>query len=128
APMNRGAGTPSSERFGYCPEQIPGLLEGVAHVMLVGAPDPVAMFGWPGAASRMLPEHVPIVPLARAEENVVDALAAVADAFPRTARIAAIAAFDPPRAPSGALDTFSLAAAIAATLPEHAGVCDEGPT
>jgi acetolactate synthase-1/2/3 large subunit len=128
ARMERGAGTPRIERFGYFPEQIPGLFEGIDHVVLVGAPDPVAMFGWPGAVSRMLPEHVAVVTLARVDENVVDALAAVADAFPKPARIATVAAFDPPPAPPGALDPYSLAAAIAATLPEHAVVVDEGAT
>jgi acetolactate synthase-1/2/3 large subunit len=128
ARMERGAGAPRIERFGYFPEQIPGLLEGIDHVVLVGAPDPVAMFGWPGAASRMLPEHVEVVTLAHMDENVDDALAAVADAFPKLARIATIAAFDPPPVPSGALDSYSLAAAIAATLPEHAVLVDEGAT
>jgi acetolactate synthase-1/2/3 large subunit len=128
ARMERGAGTPRIERFGYFPEQIPDLLEGVDQVVLVGAPDPVAMFGWPGAASRMLPEHVAVVTLAHVDENVVDALAAVADAFAKPARIATIAAFAPPTVPSGALDSYSLAAAIAATLPEHAVVVDEGAT
>lgn len=128
ARMERGAGTPRIERFGYFPEQITALLEGVDHVVLVGAPDPVAMFGWPGAASRMLPGHVEAVTLAGVGENVDDALAAVADAFPKPARIATIAAFAPPPAPSGALDSCSLAAAIAATLPAHAVVVDEGAT
>ena len=86
------------------------------------------MFGWPGAASRMLPEHVEAVTLAHVDENVDDALAAVADAFPKPARIATIAALDPPPVPSGALDSYTLAAAIAAALPEHAVVVDEGAT
>jgi acetolactate synthase I/II/III large subunit len=128
ARMERGAGTPRIERFGYFPEQATGLLNGIDHFVLVGAPDPVAMFGWPGAASRMLPEHVAVVTLAHVDQNVVDALGPVADAFPKPARRATIAAFDPPPAPSGMLDSYSLAAAIAATLPEHAVVVDEGAT
>jgi acetolactate synthase-1/2/3 large subunit len=128
ARMERGAGTPRIERFGYFPEQIRGLLEGVDYVVLVGAPDPVAMFGWPGAASRMLPEHVEAVTLARVGENVDEALAAVADAFPKPGPLATVAAFDPPSAPSGALEPHSLAAAIATTLPERAVVVDEGAT
>ena len=55
ARMERGAGTPSDRTPPIFPEQIPGLLDGVEHVVLVGTPDPVAMFGWPGAPSRMLP-------------------------------------------------------------------------
>jgi acetolactate synthase-1/2/3 large subunit len=128
ARMERGAGTPCVERFGYFPEQVGGLLEGVERVVLVGAPDPVAMFGWPGAPSRMLPEHVDVVSLARADENAEEALAAVAEAFAAPARSSMVAPFAPPAAPSGPLDTYTLAAAIAATLPEHAVVVDEGAT
>jgi acetolactate synthase-1/2/3 large subunit len=126
--MERGAGTPRVERFGYFPEQASGLMEGVDRVVLVGAPDPVAMFGWPGARSRMLPEHIEVLSLARLDESVAQALAAVAEAFAAPAGSSAAAPFQPPAAPAGALDTYTLAAAIAATLPEHAIVVDEGAT
>ena len=128
ARMERGAGTPRVERFGYFPEQIPALVDGVERVVLVGAPDPVAMFGWPGARSRMLPEHVDVSCLARADEAVETALAAVADELSAPARAGCLATFDPPAKPSGALDANTLAAAVAATLPEHAIVMDEGAT
>lgn len=128
ARMERGAGTPRVERFGYFPEQIPALFEGVERVVLVGAPDPVAMFGWPGARSRMLPEHVDVSCLARADEDVDTALAAVADELSAPVRAGCLATFDPPAKPSGALDANTLAAAVAATLPEHAIVMDEGAT
>jgi len=128
ARMERGAGTPRIERFGYFPEQASGLMEGVDRVVLAGAPDPVAMFGWPGARSRMLPEHIAVLSLARPDESVAQALAAVAEAFAAPAGSSTAAPFQPPAAPSGVLDTYSLAAAIAATLPEHAVVVDEGAT
>jgi acetolactate synthase-1/2/3 large subunit len=128
ARMERGAGAPIVERLGYFPEQVLGQLEGVDHVVLVGAPEPVAMFGWPGAVSRMLPEHVAVVTLARVDESVVDALAAVADAFPKPADKTSMTPFEPPALPTGTLDSNSLAAAIAATLPEDAVVVDEGAT
>jgi acetolactate synthase-1/2/3 large subunit len=76
----------------------------------------------------MLPAHVAVLTLARADEDVVGALAAIAGAFPGPAGSSTIAAFDPPPAPSGALDSRSLAAALAASLPEHAVVVDEGAT
>jgi acetolactate synthase-1/2/3 large subunit len=128
ARMERGAGTPSVERFGYFPEQIPALLTGVERVVLVGALEPVAMFGWPGARSLMLPAGVEVVSLARPDEDVETALAAVADRLSASARCARRATFDPPAKPSGALDANTLAAAVAATLPEHAVVVDEGAT
>jgi len=127
--MERGAGTPSVERLPYFPEQIPGLLDGVEHVVLVGTRDPVAMFGWPGAPSRTLPEHVTVVSLARAEEDVGAALAAVADELSAPAGSgSSLATFNPPPKPSGPLDASTLAAAVGAILPEHAVVVDEGAT
>jgi acetolactate synthase-1/2/3 large subunit len=129
ARMERGAGTPCVERFPYFPEQVAGVLGGVDRVVLVGAPDPVALFGWPGAQSRMLPQHVGVVSLARADENVEAALAAVAEGL-RPAGVSAclLASFDPPPKPSGRLDADTLAAAVAATLPEGSVVVDEGAT
>jgi len=128
ARMERGAGTPHVERFPYFPEQVAGLLNGVEHVVLVGTPDPVAMFGWPGAPNRMLPEHVEVVSLAGPEEDVAAALAAVADVMSAAAGSGAFAPFDPPARPAGSLDANTLAVALAATLPEHAIVVDEGAT
>lgn len=128
AHMERGAGTPRVERFGYFPEQASGLMEGVERVVLAGAPDPVAMFGWPGARSRMLPERIEVLSLARPHESVGQALAAAAEAFAAPAGSSTAAPFQPPAVPAGALDVYSLAAAIAATLPEHAIVVDEGAT
>jgi acetolactate synthase-1/2/3 large subunit len=128
ARMERGAGTPHVERFAYFPEQVSALLDGVDRVVLVGASDPVAMFGWPGAQSRMFPEHVEVVSLARAGEDIEAALAAVADGLRAPARSGCLATFDPPLRPSGRLDANTLAAAVAATLPEGAVVVDEGAT
>jgi acetolactate synthase-1/2/3 large subunit len=128
ARMERGAGTPIVERFGYFPEHIPALFEGVDRVVLVGTPDPVAMFGWTGARSRMLPDDVEVVSLARVDEDVEAGLAAIVDGLSAPARSASVAKFDPPPTPSGSLDAYTLSAAVAALLPEHAIVVDEGAT
>jgi acetolactate synthase-1/2/3 large subunit len=128
ARMERGAGTPRIERFPYFPEQVAGVLGGVERVVLAGAPDPVALFGWPGAQSRMLPEHISIVSLARADEDVEGALAAVAEGLRAPAHCGSVATFNPAARPSGPLDASTLATAVAATLPEGAVVVDEGAT
>jgi acetolactate synthase-1/2/3 large subunit len=128
ARMERGAGTPPIERFPYFPEQVPGALAGVRCVVVAGAPPPVALFGWPGARSRMLPDEIEIVCLADAEADVAAALAAVADGLGAAQDRRALAPFAPPPRPSGTLDGAALAAAVAATLPEHAIVVDEGAT
>jgi len=128
ARMERGAGTPQVERLPYFPEQMAGVLDGVERVVLVGTPDPVAMFGWPGAPNRMLPEHVQVVSLAVPDEDVAAALAAVADELSAPAGAGSFATFNRPPRPSGSLDASTLAAAVGATLPEHAIVVDEGAT
>jgi acetolactate synthase-1/2/3 large subunit len=128
ARMECGAGTPRIERFPYFPEQVAGVLGGIEHVVLAGTPDPVALFGWPGAPSRMLPEHVSVVSLAQPGEDIEAALAAVAEGLRAPASCDAVAALDPAARPSGPLDVGTLAAAVAATLPEGAVVVDEGAT
>jgi acetolactate synthase-1/2/3 large subunit len=128
ARMERGAGTPSAERFPYFPEQVPGVLAGTTCVVVVGAPPPVALFGWPGSPSRMLPAEIDLLRLASAEEDVAAALAAVADELGASVDRRSLAPFDPPPKPSGGLDGATLTAAVAATLPEHAVVVDEGAT
>lgn len=128
ARMERGAGTPRVERFPYFPEQVAGVLGGVDRVVLAGAPDPVALFGWPGSQSRMLPEHVEVLSLARAGEDVERALAAVADELRAPPGGGLVAAFEPAIRPSGPLDASTLATAVAATLPAGAVVVDEGAT
>jgi acetolactate synthase-1/2/3 large subunit len=128
ARMERGAGTPSVERLPYFPEQVSTAFEGVRCVVLVGAPPPVAFFGWPGAQSRMLPEDVDLLVLAEPNEDVVAALEAVADGVGAATSKYLVAPFAPPAKPSGGLDVSTLAAAVAATLPEHAIVVDEGAT
>jgi acetolactate synthase-1/2/3 large subunit len=89
-----------------------------------------SLMRWPGAPNRMLPEHTEVVSLAGPEEDVGAALAAVADELstPAGAGSGSFARLNPPRRPLGALDANSLAAAVAATLPEDAIVVDEGAT
>jgi acetolactate synthase-1/2/3 large subunit len=128
ARMERGAGAPSAERFPYFPEQVSGILARTTCVVVVGALPPVAFFGWPGARSNMLPDDVDVLCLAGAEEDVAVALAAVADGLGASVDRRSRAPVAPPPKPSGALDGATLATAVAATLPEHAIVVDEGAT
>lgn len=128
ARMERGAGTPAAERFPYFPEQAGGVLAGTRCVVLAGAPPPVALFGWPGSRSRMLPDDVEVLCLASPNQDVAAALAAAAEAFGASRDPRSLAPFEPPPRPSGALDGATLAAAVAATLPHHAIVVDESAT
>ena len=128
ARAERGAGTPRLERLPYFPEQVAKAYDGVARVILAGTQDPVAMFGWAGAASALLPSDVERVVLAGADEDVSSALAAVADALGAPRKPSTLASYEPPPSPSGRLDARALAAAVAHVLPHQAIVVDEGAT
>jgi len=128
ARAERGAGTPRLERLPYFPEQVNEACSDVACVILAGAPDPVAMFGWAGASSALLRSDVERVALAGVNEDVSSALAAVADALNAPRKLSTLAPFEPAPPPSGRLNAEALAAAVAHILPHHAIVVDEGAT
>jgi thiamine pyrophosphate-dependent acetolactate synthase large subunit-like protein len=75
ARCERGAGAPSLQRVPYFPEQVAQAFEGVTHVVLAGAREPVAMFGWAGARRDLLPQGIERVSLADAGDDVASALA-----------------------------------------------------
>ena len=128
ANLERGAGIPAVERLAYLAEMAQAQLDGVRHLVLVDAKSPVSFFAYPGKASDLVPSDCTVHTLARAGEDAVGALEALADAVGAPSDGGAPApAFRPDR-PAGALTTESLAAAIGATLPEGAIVADEGNT
>ena len=127
ARMQRGAGLPEVLKLPYPPEGARRQLDGVEHLVLVGATEPVAFFGYPGADGHLVPEGCTVHVLAAPEEEGVQALAALAelvgpDATPQRA------AARRPDVPSGALDLKSFAECIGALLPERAIVVDEALT
>ena len=55
ARLERGAGLPAVERFGYVVEQAQHQLAGVRHLVLLGARAPVAFFAYPGKPAPSCP-------------------------------------------------------------------------
>lgn len=129
--VERGSPLPALERLPYPPEQATAALAGVSTLVLAGARSPVTFFGYPGLPSSTVPPETAVVTLAAAPQDapqdVVDALAQLADRLGATAAAAAPA---PPAQtrPSGPLTSEALAAAIAACQPEGAVIVDESPT
>lgn len=125
ARIARGAGRVDLERLGYFAEQATDQLGGVDTLVLAGAVEPVSFFAYPGRPSRLSPPGADVVALSRPGDDGVAALVALADAVAAgaTAPLAALES-RPPR-PSGALSLSTAAAAVAATLPEGAIICDE---
>jgi acetolactate synthase-1/2/3 large subunit len=127
ARMERGAGIPAVTGLAYLVELADTQLAGTEHLILAGARAPVAFFAYPGRQGDLVPAGCTVSVLADAAQDVEGALEELADRVaPRTQPVVAEAAI--PSVPAGPLTAASLAAAVAASLPEHAIVVDEANT
>jgi acetolactate synthase-1/2/3 large subunit len=129
ARVERGAGIPAVDRLAYLAEFAASQLDGLRHLVLVGAQLPVSFFAYPGRPSVLVPDgcevHVladPADDAAAALEDLVDAVGGGSDAEPR------LEAPSRPERPAGALTAQTLAQALGALLPEGAIVSDEAQT
>jgi acetolactate synthase-1/2/3 large subunit len=128
ARFDRDGSVSSIQRLPYFPEAALAALEGCRVLVLAGAREPVAFFGYPNSPSRLVPADCTVVPLARDDEDpslALEQLAAeLGDGSPAEAA--------PPR-PSlppedGPLAPESLCRVVAALQPQGAIVVDEGAT
>jgi acetolactate synthase I/II/III large subunit len=126
--LRRGAGVAPVERLGYLAEFAAMQLDGLAHLVLVGAPSPVSFFAYPGKASDLVPDGCEVHPLCERTQAGTQAIAALADALGVDAGGARLAAADRPGRPTGDLTAPALADAVGAVLPEGAIVVDEAQT
>ncbi len=128
ARIQRGAGRPLVERLPYFGEAALDALHGVRHMVLAGAPAPVAFFAYPEKPSVLVPEGADCITLAEPREDVLAGLTALADALdaPKEPQPGPLAPLAP--TPNGPLDVMGLGAVVAAHLPEDAIVSDEGAT
>ena len=125
ARVTRGRGRFAVDRIPYSGEAARAQLSGVRHVVLVGAATPVTFFAYPGKSSRPYPEDAVVHTLARAEQDLPEALARLADEL------------DAPRAElparsqqthdiaKGAVTSEAVAQTLSALLPDQAIVVEE---
>ncbi|MEO1058802.1 MAG: acetolactate synthase large subunit [Actinomycetota bacterium] len=125
--MTRGAGRFEPERLTYFGEMALEQLGGTEHLVIAGTTEPVAFFAYPDKPGRLVPAGAKVHMLAGRGDDSLGAIDELAD---RVAADAAPPSASPvtPERPTGALDVRSAAAAVAATLPEHAIVSDESTT
>jgi acetolactate synthase I/II/III large subunit len=125
--LERGAGLPALDRLPYFAEQAVDKLAPYRHVILVDAPAPVSFFAYPGKPSELVAAGCTVHRLAAGSDDVIGALAALADRLgaPATPPVAAARR---PAPPTGALTIEAAAHAVGALLPEHAIVVDEAQT
>lgn len=128
ARLERGAGHVPLPRLPYPIDMSLEALAPYKTIILFGAPDPVAFFGYPGKPSRLAPDHATIMPLADGTCDLVDALSRLADMVGAKPADAVRAPLRRPDLPSGALTAETAAAAIGALLPEGAIIIDESIT
>jgi acetolactate synthase-1/2/3 large subunit len=127
ARMQRGAGLPDVLKLPYPPDGARKQLDGVEHLVLVGAKEPVAFFGYPGMDGRLVPEGCSVHLLATPTEDGVAALEQLAGvAAPKATP--QVAPARRPDIPTGRLDIRSFAEVVGALLPERAIVVDEALT
>jgi acetolactate synthase-1/2/3 large subunit len=127
ARTQRGRGRVFVERVPYVVDQAVKVLAGLKHIILVGSKMPVAFFAYPDKPSLLSPPDTVGHILARPEEDLIGALAALADEL--GAHSSPPVTNDPPPAPAtGAIDSEAIGRSLAALLPENAIVVDEAVT
>jgi acetolactate synthase-1/2/3 large subunit len=121
-----GRGRPGLERLPYAIDAAVHRLAGAEALVLAGSVEPIGFFAYPGKPSQLKPAGASLLTLATPQQDVPGALQALAEALGAPPVSAPTA--EPPPLPGGPLTTQSIAAAIAATLPEQAIVVDEAVT
>jgi acetolactate synthase-1/2/3 large subunit len=124
----RGAGRVVIERLPYPIEPSLAMLQGIAHLVLVGSPAPVPFFAWPGKPNWIIPEACRVEVLATPEEDGLAAMGGLADELGAPADISAVYPTQRPPLPTGEITAEKAWRALTALMPENAIVSDEGVT
>ena len=128
ARMARGRGRIPVDRIPYAIEKAMDVLEGVRHVVLVGAKPPTGFFGYPGKPSLLAPPDAQTHVLARPEEDAVAALNSLADELGAPAKVEIPESEIAPQLLRGAFEPVAFATTLAALLPENCIVSEDAVT
>ena len=124
--FDHGAGVVTPERLIYFSDFALAQLRDLEALVLIGAASPVPPFAYQAGPTDLVPEGCEVIDLAAPGTDTLLALTHLVEATR-----APILAAPPPTllvAPSGPLNVASLAAAIAATMPEGLLIADESNT
>jgi len=128
ARMPGGRGTPGIERLPYAVDATVAKLAGAEALVLAGSTEPIGFFAYPGKPSQLKPAGAMLLQLAEPQHDVPAALAALAaelGAPPLAAPQRPVPGAEAATWPNGPLTADSVAAVVAAVLPEQAVVVDE---
>lgn len=130
--MERGAGIPPVERLQYFPEQALAMLSKYSLVVLAGAEEPVAFFGYKDMPSRLLTAHQQAVRIDRGNQDLPAILECLADALGAPHKIVletgSNAASSKSDLPSGPLTKEKVCSVLAGLQPEGAIIVEEAVT
>ena len=125
--IQRGQGRYPLDRVPYVVDQAVKLLAEYQNVILVGVPRPTAFFAYPGKPGYVISPDAEITILTRPEQDPADALARLADEL--GAPKAALPNVGPrPEVARGKLTPESVAATVAALMPDDTVIVDEAVT
>lgn len=126
ARAERGGGLPNIDRLPYFPETAAAVLQKAQTVVVAGAEDPIAYFGYEGVPS-VLTRPGTLARLARPHENAETALIELADLLGGPVPATPAPAIEPP-GPDESLTGRAVGQVVASCLPENAIVSVEGGT
>ncbi len=129
ARMEGGAGRVHVNRLPYPVDQALETLKGTRQMVLAGARAPVAFFAYPGKPSVLTPSDCTVTTLGTVEENLEQALDALAEALDaRSTPPAHVGERQTAPPPEGPVTPEGIAAVLVSLLPENAIVADESVT
>jgi len=126
--MARGRGRIPVDRIPYVVDAALKVLGGTRHLVLVGAKAPVGFFAYPGKPSTLWPQDCELHVLARAEQDIVAALEALADELAAPHEAPSREAIPQPELHGGPFKPEAFGLTLAALLPENAIVAEDAVT
>lgn len=126
--IERGAGRFTMERIPYAVPLALAYLKDFKHIVTVDTTEPIAFFSYPDKPSLLKAPGTSVHTLVESGENCEAGLEMLAHALGATNTPAVFQHRAEAVVPNGALTPASIAAALAAALPEHAILVDESLT
>ena len=126
--MARGRGRVPVDRIPYVVDSALKVLAGTRRLVLAGAKPPVGFFGYPGKPSTLWPADCEVLVLARAEQDIVGALDALADELGAPREVSLPEPGPRPEVRSGRFQPEAFGHTLAALLPEDAIVAEDAVT
>jgi len=130
--FDSGEGSPLLKRIPYFPEQASALLGEYDSFILVGAEEPVALFGYKGGKSHYLANSQKWIRIDTEKQDAAAVLQALAEELGASSSkdniSSLLAKYELPPPPTGKLTAQKMCAAIAALQPENCIIVDEGVT